>query len=81
MEPLPEGTKELMITAFGEVIPRFIEEIDIDSKTYEVHTRQSTDTPLGVGFRLLCASQDFANSATVSIFVDIVQEPGEEPSE
>lgn len=80
MEPLPESAEEAVILALGEVIPRCIKEVDIHGKTYKVYASQRTRTPLGVGFRLLGASNDFSDSTTISLVVDIVQEAGEEPS-
>lgn len=81
MEPLPEGAKGLVVTALREVIARCIKEVDVGGQTYEVHRVQRADTPLGVGLRLLGATKDFADTTGVTLFVDMIEQKGEEPSE
>lgn len=81
MEPLPEGARELVITTVSEVIARCIVEVDIDGQAYDVHRTQRTNTPLGVGLRLLGTTKDFSEATTVALFVDMIQQKGKEPSE
>lgn len=80
VEGLPELPRELMVSRISE-IPTFFEKIKVNRETYDMKTIGNPHTGGRVGFCLFPRADNFPYSHIITILVDVVKQPGEEPSE
>lgn len=70
------GAGELVVPGIAEILSASIKEIDVNGKSNQMKAVINSSTRNGIQLCLYGATDNLADSALVTLTVDIVQKPG-----
>lgn len=81
MQRLPVLPGELMVPGISEIVTAVVEEINVDGKSHEMQAVRDAFAGGTIRLRLFGAPNNLTDSTFVSLIVDIVEQPGQQPGE